>query len=226
MKTPSLIILFALIFLTALPVQAQKNGAGSPGNAGSRPLDQPAVAPQMLPSTATMKPVPAADLPRRMPTEPGTSAVTIEPAMGIPEPFIDGAQTATSAPSFLPQKARTVYTSQTGELARQLAQDQIANQTQMKEALSAQRNRNTLQKRLLGPDYRALKQLRQQQGETQARIQELQQLESQLTDPAEQALVSEMVESLATENAALANEIAAEEKSVSVLGWLLRIFAR
>ena len=81
-------------------------------------------------------------------------------------------------------------------------------------------------KKLFGPDYKAIKNLKRQTEKNQLRIQQLEQLQTKVGSRAEQTQIQEAVQAFVGQNTALEEQIQAEEKVGSLLGWLLKLFAK
>lgn len=112
-----------------------------------------------------------------------------------------------------------------GDQVRQIAQEQQQAQEEMRLELNKIDERGNFLKRLIGPNYGAIKRMEQQVEQNQLRIQQLNQLQTQLTNQAEEAQVQEMVQALIEQNTALQERMGVEKEGFSMLGWLFRLFA-
>ncbi len=113
-----------------------------------------------------------------------------------------------------------------GQQIRVVAREQEQAQNQIQSELGKVGSRSGALKFLIGPDYVALKSLQQQITQNQARIQQLTQLESQLTNQADKNSVSQAIQALTQLNTSLQDKVSAENNSVSLFGWLFKLFAK
>jgi len=111
-----------------------------------------------------------------------------------------------------------------GEQVKQIAQNQDQAQTQIREQIDKIDSRNGILKSLLGPDYGAIKNLKQQLEQNQLRIEQLTQLEEQLSNYGDQTTIKEVIQLLTEQNTSLQELINAEEQIKSLFGWLIRLF--
>jgi tRNA A37 methylthiotransferase MiaB len=61
--------------------------------------------------------------------------------------------------------------------------------------------------------------------QNQLRIQQLQELQNQIANQAEETQIQELIQALVEQNTALEDKIQAEEQVGSVFGWLLKLFS-
>lgn len=113
-----------------------------------------------------------------------------------------------------------------GDQVRQIAREQNQAQTQIQDNLNKLENRSGLLKRLFGPEYKAIKNLNQQMEQNRLRIQQLQPLQNQVTNQADETQLSEAIQALVEQNTSLEKQVQAEEQVGSVFGWLIRLFYR
>lgn len=111
-----------------------------------------------------------------------------------------------------------------GQQVKTIAQQQKQAQGEMMGQLSKLESRQGLMKKLFGADLKAIKNLKQQMEQNQLRIQELQELQNQVTNKAEEIQIQELVHALVEQNTSLGEQIQAEEQVGSVFGWLLKLF--
>ncbi len=109
---------------------------------------------------------------------------------------------------------------------RVIAQEQVQTQSQIQAQLNKIESRSGLMKRLFGPDYGAIKNLKQQMEQNQLRIQQLTQLQNQLVNEAEETQLQEAIQALIEQNTALEEKIQAEEQAGSIFGWLIKLFVK
>ncbi len=113
-----------------------------------------------------------------------------------------------------------------GDQVRQIARDQIQSQIQIQEQVDKVDSRGKLVKLLLGPDYKALKNINQLMEQNRQRIQLLQELQNQLVSQVDKINIEETIQALIQENTSLQEAISAEEKTKSLLGWFLKLFVK
>lgn len=139
--------------------------------------------------------------------------------------------TAKNNMSIVSQKVEELLTTQTekggiGEQVSQIAQEQKQAQDKIQTELGKVDSRKGLLKSLMGPDYQALKNMQKQMEQNQLRIQQLEQLQNQLTNQGDITMVKETIQALIEQNTALQDRITLEEKSGSLLGWFFKLFAK
>lgn len=98
------------------------------------------------------------------------------------------------------------------------AQERIENQLQRIE------KRTGLMKKIIGPNFKAIKNMEQLMMENQERIDELKNLSSQL-DEEESLEIEKMTDSLEEQNLSLKEKISQETESTGLLGWLFKLFS-
>ena len=111
-----------------------------------------------------------------------------------------------------------------GDRVRNIAQQQVQAQSQIQTQVDKLESKSGFMKSLFGPDYGAIKNLRQQMEENQLRIQQLIQLQNEVVNQAEESQLQEAVQALIDQNTALQDKIQAEEKVGGIFGWLIRLF--
>lgn len=113
-----------------------------------------------------------------------------------------------------------------GEQVREIARNQEENRTQITEQLNLLHQRQSLIKRIIGPDYKIIKQANQNLIRNQTQITELNTLLASLTDPEAQNAVQDMITALSEQNSELQNAVNSEDQRFSLLGWLFRRWAQ
>lgn len=113
-----------------------------------------------------------------------------------------------------------------GNKVRTIAQEQVQTQTQIQIQLGKLESKSGLMKKLFGPDYGAIKNLKQQREQNQLRIQQLQELQTQVVNQADEIQLEEAIQALVEQNTALQDQIETEEQVSSLFGWLVRLFIR
>jgi len=113
-----------------------------------------------------------------------------------------------------------------GEQVRKIAQEQNQAQTQIQEHLNKLESKGKLARFLTGTDYGAVKNLKQQLEQNQLRIEQLTQLQNQLTNQGDITMVQETIQALISENTSLQERITSEEQTKSMFGWLFRFLSK
>lgn len=113
-----------------------------------------------------------------------------------------------------------------GSQVRQIAQEQNQAQKQIKEDLDKLQIKNGIMKKLFGPDYKTIKNLNQQMEQNRLRIQQLEQLATQIENQADQIQLEEVIQTLIDQNTALEEQVQSEEEIGSIFGWLIKIFSK
>lgn len=107
-----------------------------------------------------------------------------------------------------------------------VAKEQAQAQTEIQSQLNKIESRSGIAKRLFGPDYKAIKNLRQQMEQNRLRIELLTELQNQVTNQADESQIQEAVLALIEQNTSLQEKIEAEENIISLFGWLIKLFSR
>jgi len=113
-----------------------------------------------------------------------------------------------------------------GEQIREVARLQSQSQDRIQEEIDKLTSKNSALKLLTGPDYRSLKNLKQQIEQNRLRIQELEQLSTQLANKGDLTTIQETIQALTEQNTALEEMVAVEEQTKSLLGWLFKLFVK
>lgn len=113
-----------------------------------------------------------------------------------------------------------------GDQVRTIAQEHQQTQTQLQTELHKVENRGQLMKSLIGPDYKALKALNQEMEQNQLRIQQLEQIKTQLSNQGDLQMVQEAIEALTAQNTSLQDMVQTEESTSSLLGWLFKMLLK
>lgn len=107
-----------------------------------------------------------------------------------------------------------------------LAQEQAQAQNEIQNQVNKLKSKPNLAKQLFGPDFGAIKSLTQQMEQNRLRIQQLVELQNQVTNQADEAQLQEAIQALTEQNTNLQEQIQAEESIGSLFGWLVRLFYR
>lgn len=152
----------------------------------------------------------------------------IQTNQGLPKAISPRSETATQSMSIVAQKVEELLTTKTlqggiGQQVRQIAQEQQSAQQGMQVELGNVDRRGGLLRTIIGPNFKALKNMQKQIEQNQLRIQRLTQLQNQLVNQADITQVQEMIQALTDQNTALQERINLEEQSGSLLGWLFKV---
>jgi len=79
-------------------------------------------------------------------------------------------------------------------------------------------------KKLFGPDYGAIKNLKQQMEQNRLRIQLLTELQNQVINQADEIQLEEAIQALIDQNISLEEQLQTEEQIGSIFGWLIKLF--
>jgi hypothetical protein len=153
------------------------------------------------------------------------------PGQGVPKAISPRSETAIEHMSAVAQKVEELLTTKTiqggiGQEVKTVAQEQKKAQDQIETELEKVDGRGGLLKILIGPDYKAIKNIQQVMEQNQLRIQTLLQLQTQLSNQGDISQVQETIQALIEQNTALQDRISVEEQSGSLLGWMFKFFAR
>ncbi|OGD08683.1 hypothetical protein A2397_04695 [Candidatus Amesbacteria bacterium RIFOXYB1_FULL_44_23] len=109
-----------------------------------------------------------------------------------------------------------------GDQVRQIARDQNQAQTQTQNQLQRIDSKGGVAKFFFGPDYGAIKELQGLTEQNRLRIQQLQQLQTQLANSGDQTLIQATIQALEQQNTSLQNRLNAENQTFSLFGWLAK----
>ncbi len=113
-----------------------------------------------------------------------------------------------------------------GQQIREIAQNQTESQARVQEQVRVMDSRQGLMKTLLGPEYKAMNQIRLEIAENQLRIRQMEDFANQLVNQAEGTKIREMIQALTQQNTALQERLGEEEQVKSMFGWLMRLFQK
>lgn len=150
---------------------------------------------------------------------------------GQPKKVSPRSETAREHMTGVAQKVEELLTTQgakvgIGQEISAVAREQQQAQKQIKEELDNLEARPGWVKRLFGPNYRAIKNLRKQIEQNRLRIQRLTQLQSQITNQADRTQLQEAIQVLTKQNTVLEEQIQAEERISSLFGWLFKLLTK
>lgn len=112
-----------------------------------------------------------------------------------------------------------------GEQVREIAQAQNEAQEKITAKLNQVDSRGGLLKSLIGPDYKAIKELKQEMQQNEVRVRQLGQLALQTENEQEQMEIDATILALTDQNNALQERADEEAGSFSLFGWLFKLLA-
>lgn len=110
-----------------------------------------------------------------------------------------------------------------GKEIREIARTHNEGQAKAENRLITSQAQPGWRRLLLGPDFDALKEVRQEAAQMQTRIRKLEQLQNKLVNQAAIQQVQEAIQTLERERAALLQEVTTEESQFSLFGWLKKL---
>lgn len=113
-----------------------------------------------------------------------------------------------------------------GEQIRVIAQNQNQNHEKLEQSLQTVQNRNKFLRFLIGINYGEAKNAEGLVEQSKAKIQELEQLKTQITDSAQLAKINEQIKALQDINTEVETALKESEKSFSLLGWAFKLFSK
>ena len=111
-----------------------------------------------------------------------------------------------------------------GQQIREVARTQNEAQKKITKELEKLDLKQGFMKKLFGPDYKTIKNLNKEIEQNQLRIQQLEQLETQLTNQEDLTNLQETIDALIQENVSLKERVNFEEGTKSLFGWLFKLF--
>jgi len=113
-----------------------------------------------------------------------------------------------------------------GEQVRQIARSQNQAQEEIQEQLRRLDTKSKLARLLTGTDFSAIKNIKAQLVQNRVRIQQLEKLQTKLTNQADLKTVREAIQAMKEASASLQERIGNEEQAGSLFGWLFKFFNR
>lgn len=232
-KIVSLVSVFVLL-LVAMPVLAANSGTGAQGSTGTQ-QGSVTQTQQQVQQQIHVSPSPTGNQVQnqnQVKTQNEGEDSQIKTNTQEQENLEDGSsrsETAIQNMSNVAQQVEDLLATKTlqggiGQQVKVIAQEQKTAQEEMQIELGKVDVRNGLLKSIIGPDFKALKNMQKAMEQNQLRIQELTQLQNQLTNQGDITQVNEMIQALTDQNTALQDRINLEEKSGSLFGWLVKLF--
>lgn len=111
-----------------------------------------------------------------------------------------------------------------GNQVKTIAEEQVQAQIEIESQLNKLESKSNLMKKLFGPDYGAIKNLKQQMEQNRLRIQLLTELQNQVTNQADETQLEEAIQALIDQNTNLEEQLQTEEQIGSIFGWLIKLF--
>jgi len=111
-----------------------------------------------------------------------------------------------------------------GDQVRIVAKEQNQAQEKIQEHVMKMESKSEVLKKLFGPDYKSLASLNELIAENTVRIEQLQELLTQVQNYADRTQIEATIQSIVSQNTALNNLIQEEAQTRSMFGWLLRMF--
>lgn len=112
-----------------------------------------------------------------------------------------------------------------GAQVRTLAQEQVQAQTEIQGQMVKMETRSKFVKGLVGPDFKAIDNLKAHIERNILRIEALTQLKNEISNEADETALETAIQALINQNTALEERINAEEETGSLFGWLVKLFS-
>lgn len=226
-KILSIVSFFALLFVAA-PVLAVNNGTGAQGSTGTQTQLQVQQQLQVSPSPIGSQVQNQNQVKTQNEGEDSEIKTNTQEQENLDEES-SRSETAIQNMSNVATKVEELLATKTlqggiGQQVRVIAQEQKTSQEEIQMELGKVDSRGGLLKSIIGPDFKALKNMQKQMEQNQLRIQQLTQLQNQLTNQGDITQVKEMILALTDQNIALQDRISIEEGSSSLFGWLFKLF--
>lgn len=147
------------------------------------------------------------------------------------KPINERSETAREHMSIVAQMVEEILASRTikggiGEQIREIAQLQNKAQEQIESQVEKLDSRPGWLKSVLGPDRKAVNNLKQEVVQNQVRVRQLEQIKTELENQEDISQIQEMINALVQENTALGEKLSLEESRSGILGWILGLFVK
>ena len=113
-----------------------------------------------------------------------------------------------------------------GLQVREIAQNQVKKQEEIKKAYYELNNRGQLVRLFVGSDKKMTQALEQLNNENKLEIEKLIALKNQTMNEADKAQLQETIGTLTTQNTQLEEKIAKEKQANGLLGWFVKLFSK
>ncbi len=111
-----------------------------------------------------------------------------------------------------------------GPQIREIAQAQNDSQERAEANLPLVRRQNKILGLVLGPNRQSFKAVEKELTQTEARIRQLQQIQTQVANQGAQQQIKEAIQTLESQKTALQETLKEEESGFSLLWWLIKLF--
>ncbi len=152
-------------------------------------------------------------------------------AKGHPKSVNLRSETAREHMSIVAKTVEEILTTQgskggIGKQVSEVAKAQQQSQEETEEQLNELEKRPGWLKKLIGPNYKAIKNINRQIKRNQQRIEMLEQLKIQTTTQTDQDQISDAVQAVTNQNNTLQEYVNSEGQTVSLLGWVFKSFIK
>ncbi len=108
---------------------------------------------------------------------------------------------------------------------RTTAQEQIKAEDRVNQSLDKAESRTGFAKFFIGPNYKQLKTVKQEMEQNRLRIQQLNQIMSQITNTSDQTELASQIKILEAQNTNLEEQLNQDTKGFSLFGWLSKLIS-
>jgi len=108
---------------------------------------------------------------------------------------------------------------------RTTAQEQIKAEDKINQSLDKAESRTGFAKFFVGPNYKQLKVVKQEMEQNRLRIQQLNQIMSQITNTSDQTELANLIKILEAQNTNLKEQLNQDTKGFSLFGWLSKLIS-
>ena len=105
------------------------------------------------------------------------------------------------------------------------AQEQIRAEDKINQSLDKAESRTGFAKFFIGPNYKQLKTVKQEMEQNRLRIQQLNQIMSQITNASDQTELSNQIQILEAQNTSLEEQLNQDTKGFFLFGWLSKLIS-
>jgi hypothetical protein len=108
---------------------------------------------------------------------------------------------------------------------RTTAQEQIRSEDKINQSLDKAESRTEFAKFFIGPNYKQLKTVKQEMEQNRLRVQQLNQIMSQIANTSDQTELASQIKILEAQNTNLEEQLNQDTKGFSLFGWLSKIIS-
>lgn len=163
-------------------------------------------------------------------SEPADADNDEVPPVSSPKATNSRSQNAIQHMSVVAQSVKTLLETRIsggiGEQIREIAQQQNQSQEQIKQNLDDVESRPGWFKKLFGADKKTIRNLNEHIEKNQLRLEQLAEIQTQLSNQSDQQTVQLAVETLTGQNTALQQVLEEEEQIKGIFSWLTSLFGR